>query len=109
MAAMNESRFLNILYGVLSIPLIAIACAAWFFLFVVAQSQPPALLALGSVFVVWLVFVLEAMNHYLFGRRALPWLPFFDAYYSLGFRYIMLFLVYVLLGFAAYRMSTETW
>lgn len=109
MAAMHESRFLNILYGVLSIPIIAIACAAWFFLFVVAQSQPNAILALGGVFVVWAVFVLEAMNHYLFGRRALPWLPFFDAYYSLGFRYMMLGLVYALLGLAAYSASMETW
>lgn len=106
---MNESRFLRILYGVLSIPIIIIGCAAWYFLFVVAESQPLLILALGGIFVVWLAFMLEAMNHYLFGHRALPWLPFFDEHISLGFRYIALFLVYALIGLAGYWMSNETW
>lgn len=106
---MKENRLLNIVCGVLTIPLIAITGAFWFVLFFLAHSQPNMILLFGVMFVVWIVFVLEGLSHHLFGRRALPWPPLYDAHYSLTYKFVTLFVAYALFGFVVYKMSMERW
>jgi hypothetical protein len=107
---MREGRLLEILYGVMLIPIVLIiGGVVWGFVFLATQSNPDAILAWGVLFVVWLVFVLEGFNRQIFNRRTLPWLPVPDESLPLAVRFVSLFLVYAVFGFVAYKMATEPW
>lgn len=105
---MKESRFFEMLYGILLVPIaVIIGGTMWTFLFLAAQSNPNALLAWAAAFIVWLVFALEGLNRMIFDRRALPWLPLPGPMMPLEFRFAALVFAYGVIGFVGYKMATE--
>jgi len=73
---MKESRFFEMLYGILLVPIVVIIGGTVLtFVFLAAHSNPNALLAWAAAFIVWLVLALEAFNRMIFDRQALPRLP----------------------------------
>lgn len=107
---MKENRFLEVLYGILLVPIVLIiGGTVWTFVFLATRSDPHVFLGWAAAFIVWLVFVLEGLNRMIFNRQALPWLPLPGPMMPVEFRLVTLLLAYGMLGFVGYKMATEPW